>query len=243
MTLSSATLKFLGVVLGALPLLVSGAALSDASGPDFYGVIDVAPDDTLNMRTGPSPDFPVVGELTHDAGGIANLGCTGGLSLAEWSKATEAERRASISKRWCLVGFERTVGWASGRYLAEAAGPDRFNAGEALNGLRGSEWRLTRLGDQTIEAEAMIAFGSDGMASGHSGCNRFSGSFTEDRETITIGPLASTRMACPGELMTLETDYLQALGTATTVVSRHLVLALLDDEMKVIAQFARTDWD
>ena len=43
--------------------------------------------------------------------------------------------------------------------------------------------------------------------------------------------------------MDLETAFLQALGTARKVVAHHLVLALLDDQMKVIAQFARTDWD
>lgn len=243
MTQKSYARRLLGAALGGLTTLIANGALSDASGPEFYRVIDVAPDDTLNMRTGPSPDFPVVSVIPHDADGIANLDCTGGLSLEEWSNATEAERRASLKTRWCLVGFERTVGWAAGWFLAEGGPDDRFDAGAPLRSLRGSEWRLIRLGETPIEAEAGIAFASDGMASGNAGCNRFSGSFEEDRGTIAFGPLASTRMACPDPQMSVETGFFQALEAARTTVAYHLVLAFLDDEMKVIAQFARTDWD
>ena len=235
--------QLLGVVLGALPLLVSANALADATGPDFYRVVDVAPDDTLNMRLGPSADVSVIAEIPHDGDGLANLGCIGGLSFEEWSNATEAERRASLKKRWCLVGYERTIGWVAGWFLTEGGPDDRFNAGAPLGSLRGSEWRLVRLGETPIEAEATIAFASDGTASGNSGCNRFSGSLEEDGETIAFGPLASTRMACPDPQMSVETGFLQALGTARRAVAHHLVMAFLDEEMKVIAQFARTDWD
>jgi putative lipoprotein len=53
--------------------------------------------------------------------------------------------------------------------------------------------------------------------SGDTGCNRFSGSYTVDGQNITIGPLASTRAACPDEeLQQQETDFLAALELATT---------------------------
>ena len=177
MTRSFVVRHLLPIAIGALPLFMANSALPDATGPDFYRVIDVAPDDTLNMRTGPSADFPVVAEIAHDANGVANLGCTGALTPEEWSSATQAERREAINKRWCLVGFERTVGWASGRFLEEGGPTDLYDAGDPLAGLAGSEWRLTRLADTVVEAEALIAFASDGTASGKSGCNRFSGSY------------------------------------------------------------------
>ena len=52
---------------------------------------------------------------------------------------------------------------------------------------------------------------------GSAGCNRFNGPYEVDGDAITIGPLASTKAACPtDELQQQETDYLAALGLATT---------------------------
>ena len=56
----------------------------------------------------------------------------------------------------------------------------------------------------------------DGQVSGNSGCNRFHGSFTVEGNSLTIGPLATTRMACDNESMIQEQLFLAALGSATT---------------------------
>lgn len=56
----------------------------------------------------------------------------------------------------------------------------------------------------------------DGMVSGSSGCNRFHGAFSADGKALKIGPLATTRMACPDEVMAQEQEFLRALETATT---------------------------
>jgi heat shock protein HslJ len=63
-----------------------------------------------------------------------------------------------------------------------------------------------------------LAFGSDGTLSGNSGCNSYNGTFTVTDGQITIGPLASTRMACadPAGVMEQEALYLAALGSAAT---------------------------
>jgi heat shock protein HslJ len=67
-------------------------------------------------------------------------------------------------------------------------------------------------GDVTLTAE----FAADGV-SGNGGCNQFNGPYTVDGQSITIGPLASTRAACPDEaLQQQETDYFAALELATT---------------------------
>jgi heat shock protein HslJ len=64
----------------------------------------------------------------------------------------------------------------------------------------------------TLTAE----FTADGV-SGNGGCNQFNGPYTIDGQNITIGPLASTRMACPDEeLQQQETDFFAALELATT---------------------------
>ena len=53
---------------------------------------------------------------------------------------------------------------------------------------------------------------SDGRASGFSGCNRFTGGFRRDGDTLTVGPLAGTMMACPEPRMAAEKSFLDALS-------------------------------
>ena len=42
---------------------------------------------------------------------------------------------------------------------------------------------------------------------GRVGVNRFTGSFTVDGDVLQVGPVASTRMAGPPEMMTLENRF------------------------------------
>ena len=78
----------------------------------------------------------------------------------------------------------------------------------------GKQAVISVLAGTTLTAE----FGSDGTLSGNSGCNTYNGSYKVDGKQITIGPLASTRMACgePEGVMEQEAQYLAALQTAVT---------------------------
>ena len=236
---------FLAAALCALASTIPTAmpVRAEASGPDFYRVADVDATETLNLRIGPSREFAVIAELPRDADGLANMGCRGGLTLQEWTEASESEREASRYRRWCLVGFERVVGWVPGRFLAEGGPPDRFRGGGRLGALRGSEWRLLRMGDALANTEATVAFQSEGRVSGDAGCNRFMGSYEEDRGSLSVGPLATTRKICPEEVMAREARFLAMLQESRTRAAWHLVLALLDQRGVIVAQFARTDWD
>jgi len=222
---------------------VSSATMAEASGPDYYRVVDVVPNDVLNMRTGPSARHPKIGELPFDANGLANLGCTGGLTLAEWEQATAEERAASRHRRWCLVGFERRIGWVSGRYLAEGGPPDGFDSGAPLSRLAGSEWRANRLGATLVEADLFVTFRSEGALTGHGGCNQLTGSYTQDSSALSIGPVAMTRMSCEQGIMDVEQAFVAALEASSSFVARHLVLGLLGDKNEIVAQFRRTDFD
>jgi heat shock protein HslJ len=53
----------------------------------------------------------------------------------------------------------------------------------------------------------------DGSVAGFSGCNRFHGRFEEGESpgAVSVGPLVSTRMACPPEAMELERTFLASL--------------------------------
>lgn len=84
--------------------------------------------------------------------------------------------------------------------------------------LAGTIWKLLSVADQPVPAglSATLAFDA-GQASGSSGCNTFSGQYElTGPDSIRIGPLATTRKACPEPAMTFETTYLAALSAVTT---------------------------
>ena len=84
-------------------------------------------------------------------------------------------------------------------------------------GLAGTRWQVVALrGDAVDRYDAdgeppTLAFGDDGQVGGNAGCNGFFGPFRDSGGAIAIGPLATTRMACPPARMDLEADFLAAL--------------------------------
>jgi heat shock protein HslJ len=58
-------------------------------------------------------------------------------------------------------------------------------------------------------------FGQDGRVSGSAGCNRYTGPYQSSGDTLSIGPLATTRMACAQPVMEQEAAYLAALAATT----------------------------
>jgi heat shock protein HslJ len=52
---------------------------------------------------------------------------------------------------------------------------------------------------------------------GSSGCNRFTGAWKQDGTKLTLGPLASTMMACPPPAMAVERKFLGVLQAVTLV--------------------------
>ncbi len=89
--------------------------------------------------------------------------------------------------------------------------------------LPGSDWVVTGYNNgkeavtgPAVDSTLTVAFGSDGKVSGDGGVNRFMGDFESGAKSVKIGPLQSTKMAGPPELMTQETAYLTALQNSTT---------------------------
>jgi heat shock protein HslJ/uncharacterized membrane protein len=75
--------------------------------------------------------------------------------------------------------------------------------------LEGTTWQLTSTGGAGHPLTVRFV---DGRASGFSGCNRFTGGFRRDGDTLTVGPLAGTMMACPEARMALEKGFLDGLS-------------------------------
>lgn len=90
------------------------------------------------------------------------------------------------------------------------------------------QWSIRTIDGRPLEGDqpATIAF-ADGRVSGTTGCNRISGTYEVAGDVVTIGPLATTRMACPPPLMARETALLAALTgplTATAGAGGELTL-------------------
>ena len=82
--------------------------------------------------------------------------------------------------------------------------------------LQGITWVLTtNLGGMadTGPAKAQIDIRFEaGQVSGSSGCNHYGGPYTLQGSSLSFGDLASTQMACPEPIMTIESRYLQMLA-------------------------------
>jgi heat shock protein HslJ len=80
------------------------------------------------------------------------------------------------------------------------------------------EWRAVDVNGVPVDAGAPVTLRlHNGQASGTAGCNRYSGNFTVSRaqQQIRFGPLATTRMACPGQKMEQEGRFLSIMQAVT----------------------------
>ena len=87
----------------------------------------------------------------------------------------------------------------------------------SLADLDGVIWRLVRLGrnERVPEGVKLMAVFGDGRVSGSGGCNRYSAAVVETGPLeFSIGPVASTKMACPDPAGGFEDGYFSALQAA-----------------------------
>ena len=84
--------------------------------------------------------------------------------------------------------------------------------------LAGTGWDLTQMGETADFAHIVptLAFGADGTVSGFAGCNTFTGPFTTEGGKVTLGPLATTKIACERPASEVESTYLAALAGVST---------------------------
>ena len=81
-----------------------------------------------------------------------------------------------------------------------------------------------------IGTEVTASFGADGMLHGSGGCNDYNGSYVLNGESLSIGPLATTRKACEEPIMEQEDRFLAALQAATGYrLEPHIIVLVLPD--------------
>ncbi len=89
-------------------------------------------------------------------------------------------------------------------------------AGAPADVLRGTAWRVVRIGAAAVpdEVEITLEFLKDRVA-GNAGCNRLIGPYRLGGEGLSFGQLGVTMMACPDPQMRLERAFLDALSRVT----------------------------
>ncbi len=111
--------------------------------------------------------------------------------------------------------------------------------------LEGTEWVLLNYMDATGAvftvpmAVTPTAKFSSGQFSGFAGCNTFSGPFTQEGDTIHIGPLAGTKVACDEPLTVVEIAYVRALELVNTARAAGDTLLLNDSDGNNALEFTR----
>jgi heat shock protein HslJ len=107
--------------------------------------------------------------------------------------------------------------------LLDASGTAVATFSAVSTDLAGTSWDVHSYNNGIQAVVSLVAgssitveFGADGVVSGSSGCNTYSGAYTSDGVgSITIGPLASTRMMCGDPaVMEQEALFLTAMQTA-----------------------------
>ncbi len=194
-------------------------------------------------------DLTVAGKAsfsTPDASAVDYLGAVstlarGGESVWRGRPAAAAggELVAFLRKGACSDGMSDTVhpysinaSLPDGRHLAGCCRVSETPVGSVA--VENATWRLTGLPGQTLPAgrkrEAVTVTFEAGRVHGFSGCNQFMGSYTLKGESLVLGTLGGTMMACPEPAMSVENRFLRLLSGAlnATVAGNELTLRPAD---------------
>ena len=150
------------------------------------------------------------------------------LKAATYTVQTESGRRvyrAEAEGQSVVVSVAETIctdtmsGMQRPLTVEVQVGADRLAGcgGESASLLTGAEWAVLRIDGREVAAGSTpsLNFDAEGNVYGHGSCNRFRGGFKLTGESLTMGPFATTMMACPEPLMEQEQKFLELLAKTT----------------------------
>ena len=108
--------------------------------------------------------------------------------------------------------------------------------------LIGSEWELRDLAGLPVlpDGRPTLSFADPGRISGNASCNRFGGAADLGDGTIKVGPLQTTRMACPAEVDAQEKAFLTAIQNANRLELVNGELVVYTESLEQPLKFSRT---
>lgn len=197
----------------ALPALAACAPVADApqtpgAAPAAYMALGTEPGWTLEI----TPErLNYVGDYGESRIAVPN---PGGEVLPHGSRYVTDRLVVDIGRSECSDGmsdrrYANTVKvTADGKALSGCGG-----AVLPPYALAGSNWTFVSIGDVAVAGDRPTELHFDGTRlSGSAGCNRFSGSYTQHGRKLTAGPLAATKMACPGAGMAQEDAFFKLMS-------------------------------
>ena len=113
---------------------------------------------------------------------------------------------------------------------------------KSLTSLSKNDWQLYSLNAQQYKAGEVgkipkLSFDATKMqVSGNTGCNSLSGLFTSEKDKLSFGQLATTRMACPSD--NIEPQFLDALSKTSkfSIYEGKLVLNDADGKQLMVME-------
>lgn len=127
--------------------------------------------------------------------------------------------------------------------LSSDAGTLVFQKLEAL-ALDHGEWQLSGIAQPETEAVVSTAVDQEitlifanGQLAGSAGCNRLMASYEVDGDTLTISPVATTKMLCDEERNQREAEFLAALDLVAGFTTTYDSLTLTDADGNMVLSF------
>ena len=138
-----------------------------------------------------------------------------------------------------IVGFAFFVLFLAGIAFVTMQGKQLGQLGSSGAEITAIKWRAASIGDEAIPANSgiYIRFEVDGSIEGNAGCNGFFGSLEQRDSGVGVGPLGTTRMACPDPIMSREMSFIDAVQKTASFQSTSDSLSLLDEESDVLVEF------
>jgi heat shock protein HslJ len=140
-----------------------------------------------------------------------------------------------------IVGFGFFLLFLAGIAFVTLQGRQMAQQNSQGGGLTGAQWRpISIAGESMPEDSGMsVSFEEDGSIKGHGGCNGFFGSLELKDGELVVGPLGSTRMACPEPIMQREFAFLQAIQNMEEYRASGDSLKILDGAGSLLAQLTK----
>lgn len=173
-------------------------------------------------------------KISVDIGGMTEMYC-----MPEERMAQESDFLAALDKAASYVIAEDTL------QIEDISGQEIliFSVLEPTP-LVGTLWQLSGYNNGKGGFASMLAgteitavFAEDGKLGGSAGCNNYATSYEISGAFISVGPVASTMMMCPEDIMEQEGAYLAALESATTYAIEGKQLSLLNSEGGLAASY------
>ena len=123
---------------------------------------------------------------------------------------------------------------------------ERCGTGRVTSSLDATRWVPTWIGERRVTLHAgtrepyLVLEARSRKVTGFGGCNRINGTFERSGDALRLGPLASTRMACPGGSFD-ENQFLAALEATRSWRVLGTELTLFDEQGAVAARFEARD--